>query len=183
MLQAFSKSDFLCVLHFGIWSTWTFDWLPTYLTWTVVDIWLTTYLPHLVHVVCERPLIPKFATGLKCLNRYRSKSIWVIILSLCQNDSLMGYHFGKRTEWSLIYFLIYANLNILAQSQILVISLYMPLVFRLTIITQSIGGETVGGQYPKSTFYFDFAKRAFSPGPKLLVCSLYNSDMYFDINF
>ena len=62
---------------------------------------------------------------------------------------------------------------------------YMPLVFQLTIITQFIGGETFGGQYPKSTFYFDFAKRAFSPGPKLLVCSLYNtnSDMYFDINF
>ena len=29
-----------------------------------------------------------------------------------------------RTEWSRIYFLIYAYLNILAQSQILVISLY-----------------------------------------------------------
>ena len=40
-----------------LWSTWTFDWLPTYLTWTIVDIWLTTYLPHLVHVVCERPHI------------------------------------------------------------------------------------------------------------------------------
>ena len=62
-----------------------------------------------------------------------------------------GNHFGKRTEWSLIYFLIYAYLfyingfnlsatavsfiqelirhyaylNILAQSQILVISLYI----------------------------------------------------------
>ena len=32
------------------------DYLPTYLTWTNVDIRLTTYLPHLVHVVCERPL-------------------------------------------------------------------------------------------------------------------------------
>ena len=29
------------------------------------------------------------------------------------------------TEWSLIYFLIYAYLNSLAQSQILVISLYV----------------------------------------------------------
>ena len=37
-------------------STWTFNWLPTYLTWTIVDIWLTTYLPHLVHIVCEQPL-------------------------------------------------------------------------------------------------------------------------------
>ena len=32
-------------------------------------------------------------------------------------------HFGKRTDWTLINFLIYAYLNILAQSQILVISL------------------------------------------------------------
>ena len=36
-----------------------------------------------------------------------------------------GDRFDKRTEWSLIYFLIYAYLNILAQSQILVISLYV----------------------------------------------------------
>ena len=28
-------------------------------------------------------------------------------------------HFGKKTAWSLIYLLIYAYLNILAQSQIL----------------------------------------------------------------
>ena len=42
------------------WSTWTFGWLPTYLTWTIVDIWLTTYLLHLVHVVCEWPLSLKF---------------------------------------------------------------------------------------------------------------------------
>jgi hypothetical protein len=35
-------------------------------------------------------------------------------------------HFGKRTEWSLIYSLIYACLNILAQLQILFISLYVP---------------------------------------------------------
>ena len=34
--------------------------------------------------------LPKFATGLKCYNRHKSKSIWVTILSFCQNDSLMG---------------------------------------------------------------------------------------------
>ena len=33
---------------------------------------------------------PKFAIGLKCLNRHRSKSIWVAILFFCQDDSLMG---------------------------------------------------------------------------------------------
>ena len=35
-----------------IWVT-----IPTYLSWTIVDIWLTTYLPHLVHVVFEWPHI------------------------------------------------------------------------------------------------------------------------------
>ena len=52
----------------------------------------------------------------------------------------------------------------------------MPLVFQLNIVTQSVGGETAKGQYPKATFYFDFAKKTFSPGPKLLVCSMYNID-------
>ena len=42
-----------------------------------------------------------------------------------------GNHFGKMTEWSLIYFLIYAYLNILAQSQILVISLYVEKILKL----------------------------------------------------
>ena len=41
-----------------------------------------------------------------------------------------GDHFGKRTEWSLIYFLIYAYLNILALSQILVISLYLCTLYK-----------------------------------------------------
>ena len=37
--------------------------------------------------------------------------------------------FGKRTDWLLIYFLIYAYLNILAKSQILSNSLYFPISF------------------------------------------------------
>ena len=42
--------------HFSkILSTWTFKRPPTYLAWTIVDIWLTTHPPHLVHVVCEWP--------------------------------------------------------------------------------------------------------------------------------
>ena len=28
------------------WSTWTFNWPPTYLTWTMVDIWLTSSCPR-----------------------------------------------------------------------------------------------------------------------------------------
>ena len=38
-------------------STWTLDEPPTHLTWTSVDIWLTTYPPFLVHVVIECPRI------------------------------------------------------------------------------------------------------------------------------
>ena len=37
----------------GILSTWTFELPPTYLTWTIVDIWPTTHPLNLVHVVCE----------------------------------------------------------------------------------------------------------------------------------
>ena len=42
----------------GILSTWTFELPPTYLTWTIVDIWPTTHPPNLVHVVFEWPLNP-----------------------------------------------------------------------------------------------------------------------------
>jgi hypothetical protein len=51
----------------------------------------------------------------------------------------LGNYFGKRTEWSLIYFLIYACLNILAQSQILVISLYYRYILVLKIALNPIG--------------------------------------------
>ena len=45
-----------CLLHFSILSMWTLKRPPTYLAWTIVDIWLTTHPPYLVHVVCEWPL-------------------------------------------------------------------------------------------------------------------------------
>ena len=65
-----------------------------------------------------------------------------------------GNHFGKRTEWSLIYFLIYAYLNILAQSQILVISLYFSgfvssfywRSFGMTILFRDLLTFSVNGQ-------------------------------------
>ena len=37
----------------------------------------------------SRDCCPKFATGLKCLNRHRSKNICLTRLFFCQNDSLM----------------------------------------------------------------------------------------------
>ena len=50
------------------------------------------------------------------------------------------------TEWPLIYFLIYVYLNILVQSQILVISLYKDPEITCLLIAQGYGlTETTGG--------------------------------------
>ena len=46
---------------------------------------LGRFLPKNQHIDC----CSKFATGLKCSNRHRSKSIWVTSLFFCQNDSLI----------------------------------------------------------------------------------------------
>ena len=76
----------------------------------------------------HRDWSPKFATGLKCLNSIDQKvyksSKWPFS-PFAKRIPPWVNHFCKRTECSLIYFLIYAYLNILAQSQILVISLYV----------------------------------------------------------
>ena len=69
-------------------------------------------------------LVTKICDWAKYHNWHSSKSIRVTKLSFCQNDPLGVHHFGKRTAWSLIYFLIYAYYNI-SQSQILVSSLYV----------------------------------------------------------
>ena len=56
-----------------------------------------------------------------------------------------GSNFGQRTEWSLIYFFINAYLNILAQSQILVISLYVICILaEICIKNQNIEGLSKG---------------------------------------
>ena len=52
-------------------------------------------------------------------------------------------HFGKSVAWSLIYFLIYAYFNILAQSQILVISLYNEM-FSLISMDQAVKSRGMG---------------------------------------
>jgi hypothetical protein len=52
---------------------------------------------------------PKFATGLKCLKRHRSKNIWVTRLFFCQNDTLMGESLWQKDTWSLLYFLNYRD--------------------------------------------------------------------------
>ena len=48
----------------------------------------------------------------KYQSRHSWKSIWVTKLVFCQNDSPIVGHFGKRTAWSLIYFLNYACFDI-----------------------------------------------------------------------
>jgi hypothetical protein len=62
-------------------------WRFRKIVWPSQNIWTLTgsFLQGYVHIDWS----PKFATGLKCLDRHRSKSIWVTILFFCQNDSLI----------------------------------------------------------------------------------------------
>ena len=46
--------------------------------------------PKSKELYITRDWSPKFATGLKCLDRHRSKSIWVTILPFCHNDLIIG---------------------------------------------------------------------------------------------
>ena len=54
------------------------------------EIFSLCILYHRCLKIKTRDRSPKFATALKCLNRHRSKSIWVTFLFFCQNDSLMA---------------------------------------------------------------------------------------------
>ena len=64
-----------------------------------------------------------------------------------------GDHFGKRTVWSLIYFLNYSLLSYLAQSQILVISLYVVLyTFKYT----KLSGRALAGGVLTTNFWTNF---------------------------
>jgi hypothetical protein len=74
---------------------------------------------------------PKFATGLKCLNRHRSKRIWVTSLLFCQNASLMGESLWQKD--SLVTFILFELCLFwyLAQSQILGNSLYLQFIYRV----------------------------------------------------
>ena len=94
-----------------------------------------------------------------------------------------GNHFGKGTAWSLIYFLNYAYLNILAQSQILVISLYFFLswilffktTFRLFdfIIWNVSPRIPAAKQCPKTRFFLTYFSGNFS---------FYGEHQWFNIN-
>ena len=60
------------------------NWLPTYLTWTIVDIWLTTYLPHLVHVVCEPKTEVRKSFSLVFWKKWRQeKTFWEFFYLNC----------------------------------------------------------------------------------------------------
>ena len=83
---------------------------------------------HFCSFLLVRGWCIKFATGLNIRIAHSSKSIWVIQLSYCQNDPLMGEslnHFGNRTAGSLIYFLNYGIFWYLAQLQIWCTTLYV----------------------------------------------------------
>ena len=104
-------------------------YLPSYITVDFQSLMLfmkntvhnTTYL-FSIHY---RGWVPKFATGLIYQIRHSSKSKSVIKLSFGQNNPPWENHFGKITVWSLVYFLNYAQFDILAQSQILGLTLYI----------------------------------------------------------
>ena len=73
----------------------------------------------------DRDWLPKFETGLKYHNRHSSKSIKVTKLLFCKNDVLIGGSFWQKD--SLVTFILFelCLLWYLAQSQILVTSLYL----------------------------------------------------------
>ena len=105
-----SKLPFLyywiCASGFTFLTEWIMFWLLfSYLFWI------------------GRGWCPKFATGLDIINRHSPKVIKVIKLSFCKMILKWEDHFGKRTVWSLLYFLNYDYLWYLAQSQILGITL------------------------------------------------------------
>ena len=75
-------------------------------------------------LVAVRGWCIKFATGLKCLNIHRSKSIWVTSLFFCQNDSLIGGSLWQKDSLVTLILFELCLLWYLAQSQILVTSLY-----------------------------------------------------------
>ena len=72
-----------------------------------------------LHIDC----CPKFATGLKCLNR--SKNIWVTRLFFCQYDSLMGESFWQQDSLVTLILFELSLFWYLAQSQILRNRLYV----------------------------------------------------------
>ena len=83
-------------------------------------------------------------------------------------------HFGKITAWSLIYFLNYAQFDILAQSQILGLTLYLlqiewkPILNFFGILFGIISGDFKGGLSAAFT-WIPFATRESEWKPKLIL--------------
>ena len=92
------------------------------------------HISGLEAIISSRGWSPKFANGLNMIIGCSSKIIWVIRLLFAKMILLWGDHFGKRTVWSLIYFLNYSLISYLAQSQILVISLWISSWVRATYL-------------------------------------------------
>ena len=103
----------------------TSGWLHLYCSITMPDKQnLCLFLPKIFqseNIDC----CPKFVTGPNMRHRHSSKSIRVPSCPFAKVIPPLVNHFGKRTAWSLKYFLIYVYLNILSQSQILGNGLYV----------------------------------------------------------
>ena len=80
---------------------------------------------HALHLHVETHWYPKFANGLKCLSRHRSKSIWVTILLFCHNDSLMGGSIWQKNRMVTHILFDLCPFKHFSMSQIFVISLYI----------------------------------------------------------
>ena len=83
------------------------------------------YLKPHKWIVSSRDWSPKFATGVYMIISCNSKSIWVIKLYFCWNNSLMGESFWQNNSPVTHKIFELQPLSYLSQSQILVISLYL----------------------------------------------------------
>ena len=80
--------------------------------------------PHNSRPCCDEFYVtidccPKFATGLKCLSKHRSKNIWVTRLLFSQNDLLMGESLWQKDSLVTLIVFELCLFWYLAQSQIL----------------------------------------------------------------
>ena len=117
------------------------------------------FLREIVPVLYLIDCCSKFATGLKCLNRHRSKNMWVTSLFFCQNGSLMGESLWQKNSLvTLILFELWLFWY-LAQSQVLGNSLYDLCGKKIGTLRIILSGLSVHIQLQKYFFQCKECKR------------------------